>query len=65
MTTHRALQLSNLLDTLQANRVRYYNAARKAASLGNKGGMGYYMARAHKCSSILGRINARFGSANG
>ena len=63
MTTHRAIQLSNLLDQVKVNRIRYYNAARKAATLGNKNAMGLFMAKAHKCSSIAERINARFGAA--
>lgn len=63
MTTHRAIQLSNLLDAVQTNRVRYYNAARKAAALGNKNALGLFMAKAHKCTAIASRINSRFGKS--
>lgn len=63
MNTHRALQLADLLDKVQSSRIRYYNAARKAATLGNKGALGLFMAKAHKCTSIAARISARFGQA--
>lgn len=63
MTTHRAIQLSVLIETLQTNRIRWYGAARKCAELGNKGGMKFFLAKAHKAGSIISRANNRFGSA--
>jgi hypothetical protein len=52
LSTHRAIQLSDLADRASTNRVRYYNAAIKAKDLGNFGAASHFTQRAQKWESI-------------
>lgn len=59
MSTHRHIQLSNLEDKLSSLRSSWYNAARKAAELGNRGALSHFMSKTHRAESILRLIRSR------
>lgn len=59
MSTHRVIQLSQLLDTVQAKASQYRRGAAKLASIGNRLGAIVYVRKAQKCDSIAWRVRTR------
>lgn len=55
MTTHRLIQISNLLDNIQAKASQYRRAASNAADLGNRLAAIHFTHKAQKCDSIIDR----------
>ena len=63
LSTHRVIQLSNLLDVAQAAVPAYFNRAAKAASINNKGARAYFLGRAAKFHQIALRAERRLQAA--
>jgi hypothetical protein len=61
MSTHRAIQVADLMDRASTNRVRYYINARRASSLGNRGAACHFTNRAARWEAIRASCAARFG----
>ena len=52
LTTHRAIQLSTLMEKASTNRVRYYINAIRASTIGNRGAETYFANRARRWETI-------------
>jgi hypothetical protein len=52
LSTHRVIQLSNILDIAQAEMPANFRRAAKAASINNKGARAYFLGRAAKFHQI-------------
>lgn len=63
MTTHRAIQLSNLLDIASTNRVRYYINAQRASWLGNQGAAVHFTRLAFRWEQLRQRASRRLFKA--
>jgi len=55
LSTHRIIQLSELHDRAQAERVRYFCHAITAKQIGNRGAIRYFSAKARKWEQIRER----------
>jgi hypothetical protein len=55
MTTHRLIQISNLLDNARAKASLYRRAASNAANIGNRHAAILFIRKAQKCDSIINR----------
>lgn len=55
LSTHRAIQLSDLHDRAQAERVRYFCHAITAKQIGNRGAISYFSSKARKWEQIRER----------
>ena len=63
ISTHRVIQLSNILDVAQAAVPANFKRAALAASINNKGAHLYFIGRAAKFHQIAVRAQKRLGAA--
>lgn len=59
MTTHRLIQIHNMMDIAQSEVVANMRRAGQAASIGNKGARAYFLGRAAKFNQISVRCQLR------
>lgn len=60
ISTHRAIQLSDLMDRASTNRVRYYINAQRASRIGNRAADTHFTALAARWEQIRIRCCTRF-----
>lgn len=61
MTTHRIVQISNLLDSVTARSNLLRRCASKAAAIANRSAAIHFVNRAQKCDSIATRCYLYLG----
>ena len=61
MSTHRAIQISNIYDAVTAHAILLRRCINKAADIGNRKACSYWIAKAQKCDSIAMRCTLLMG----
>ncbi len=63
ISTHRVIQISNILDIAHAEVSANFRRAAQAATIKNKGAHSYFLGRAAKFHQIAVRSKKRLGAA--